>query len=268
LPDGTAIWLGREGFYALVQGNIQLISAHLEDKINKTRAKAACAIFDSEHNEYRCWVATDLSEVNDTCYVFNGTGWRKRVHEKLASACVTKDHRSYALGAGIATRAETEGMAVAIDEGSRNEKGVWLLDHSHGQWTPQAPTALIESNWITWVDSPNRKSMKTIYLALRESYNGSASLKVYRDWRKTEIPAYEDSNVTLHPVDDLPPFWDTTTYGEDHWVRRRPYWKRIDISLPACEVFKFILETTSPIEFIGFAFDEEPKLGGKATRTT
>ena len=271
LPDGTAIWLGREGFYALTPQGVQLISAQLDAKINTPRAKAACAIFDPEHKEYRCWVATDISDENDTCYVFNGSDWRKRIHEKLASVCVTKDHRSYVLGAGTVIEGSKEtgllGLPLPITEAT-NDNGVWLLDHSHSQWLPVTPTALIETNWITWTSSQSRKSMKTIYLALRESYNGSATLKVYRDWRKTSTPAYEDTNVTLHPVDDLPPFWDVTAYGADEWVKRRPYWKRIDISLPACEVFKFILETTSPIEFIGFAFDEEPKLGGMATRIT
>lgn len=265
LADGTAVWLGREGFYAFTEGRISLLSASLQLKLNKARAKAACAVFDSEHKEYRCWVASEGSEENDTCYVFDGGHWRRRVHEKLAAVCVTKDHRQYTIGAGKAEKKFEKGDGTA----STVTQGIWVLDRSHGKWPAAAPTTSIETGWMTWTTSQQRRSAKTVYVALRESHSTNLTLKVYRDWRKGGTPVYEDKNVTLHPVEDVPPLWGTTLYdGGEEWTKRRLYWKRVDVSVPACEVFKIVLETQNPVEFMAIAFDEEPKLGGLASRIT
>lgn len=265
LPDGTAIWLGREGFYALTPNGVALVSGALQPSINRTRAKAACAVFDSEHKEYRCWVASEGSEENDTCYVFDGSNWRRRVHEKIAAVCVTKDHRQYTVGVGKAEKQFEFGDAGK----NRTQLGVWVLDRSHGKWPAAAPTVTIETSWMTWTVSQQRRSAKTVYVALRESHSTNLTLKVYRDWRKGGTPTYTDSNVTLHPVEDIPPLWGTVLYDDgSEWAKRRLYWKRIDVSVPACEVFKIVLETQNPIEFMAIAFDEEPKLGGLASRIT
>ena len=265
LPDGTAVWLGREGFYALTRDGVSLVSGSLRPSINKSRAKAACAVFDSEHKEYRCWVASEGSEENDTCYVFDGTNWRRRVHEKLAAVCVTKDHRQYTIGAGKAEKK----FEFGDDISKLATQGIWVLDRSHGKWPAAAPTAVIETSWMTWTTSQQRRSAKTVYVALRESHSTNLTLKVYRDWRKGGTPVYEDKNVTLHPVEDVPPLWGTTLYDDgSEWTKRRLYWKRVDVSVPACEVFKIVLETRNPVEFMAIAFDEEPKLGGLALRIT
>lgn len=264
LTDGTAVWLGREGFYAFTGEGIVLASGALKLSVNPTRAKAACAVFDSTHKEYRCWAASTGSTENDTCYTFDGANWRRRVHEKLAAVCVTKDHRQYTIGVGT-----TEKQFELGDFGSMITRGIWVLDRSHGKWPAKAPTATIETGWMTWTTSQQRRSAKTVYVALRETNESNLTLKVYRDWRMGGTPVYEDKNVTLHPVEDVPPLWGTTTYDDgSEWVRRRLYWKRIDVSVPACEVFKIVLETPNPFEFMAIAFDEEPKLGGLASRIT
>ena len=266
LPDGTAIWLGREGFYAFTGEGVTLISAALNLKLNKPRARAACAVFDSEHKEYRCWVASEGSNENDICHAFDGSSWRRRAHEKLASVCVTKDHRQYTIGAGEAKKALEPGGSQPF---ARTDLGVWVLDRAHGKWDARAPTATIETSWMSWTASQQRRSAKTVYIALRESNESNLTLKVYRDWRKGGTPVYEDKNVTLHPVEDVPPLWGTTAYDEgSEWAKRRPYWKRVDISVPACEVFKIVLESENPIDFMAIAFDEEPKMGGLPLRIT
>ena len=259
MPDGTVFWLGREGFYAFDGTQISSISGHIRremDRINPVRARQACAAVDVRTHEYRCWVPLDASRKNNMCFVFDGIAWRRRSKESLQAVCTTKDHRKYMIGAGD----------VVNDSGS-TDTGVWVLDRSVGNYTPQAVTATIETAWITWNESISRRSGKTIYLALRETHSGSATIKVYRDWRKSSTPIYADSsNATLHSPEDLPPFWGTATWDAQEWVRRRPYWKRVDIHIPSCEVFKIVIEASTPIEFIGLSIDTEPKLGGFGTR--
>ncbi len=263
MPDGTVVWLGREGFYAFTTSAdgpaITPISGQIRretDRINPVRARQACAALDPQTSEYRCWVPLDASRKNNLCFVFDGMGWRRRTKESLQSVCTTKDHRKYMIGAGD----------VVNSSGTTNT-GVWVLDRASSSYRPQEATATIETVWISWAESIARRSGKTIYLAFRESYKGSAKIKVYRDWRKSSTPAYVDEvNALLYTPEDVPPLWGVDPWGTGEWVKRRPYWKRVDISIPSCEVFKIVIETTHPIEFIGMAIDTEPKLGGFGTR--
>ena len=98
--------------------------------------------------------------------------------------------------------------------------------------------------------------------------SGTVTIEVQRDW-KSEVVETETAN--LYPTDDTPPFWGTAAYGgtdedgkEIVWEKRRPYWTRVDIAIPSCEVFrlKITLQAagTNPgsWEFIGMSFDEVP----------
>ena len=260
MSDGSTVWLGREGFYMYKGGQIVLLSEdirHIIERVNWARAIGACAIFNPETREYRCWLPVDASNKNQLCVIYDGQGFRVRYGEKLRAVCVTQDHRRYTLGAGQARSAE-DGF----------ESGVWVLDRETRARNVSGRTHTIETAWIEWGRSRTRKTAKTIYLGLRESFNGSGTVEVYRDWRKTGTPTYtDDLNAKLYSPEDPPPFWGAAKLGSDNeWVTKRPFWKRIDIDIPSCEVYKIIIKTSDPIEFIGLAIDEEPKTGGIGTR--
>lgn len=263
LTDGNTIWLGREGFYMFDGQSVQLISddiRHDTDRINPIRAKQAVAAVDPTTHEYRCWVAIDGSRENDFCFVFSPTGWRRRTKERVQAVCVTKDHRKYMLAAGKA-RDSTNSLV----------SGVWVLDREVSNFTSGTTPYVIETSWMTWSASKDRRSARTVYLAFRESNNTSATIYVYRDWRQGSTAEYIDStSALLYSDEDPPPFWGTAEWNSsdkpNEWVRRRPFWKRVDIEIPSCEVYKIKIETTDPIEFIGMMVDEEPKQGGFGSR--
>ena len=260
IADGSTIWLGREGFYMYKGGQVILISEdirHIIERINWTRSIGACAVFNPETREYRCWVPLDASSSNQLCLIYDGRGWRTRYGEKLKAVCTTKDHRRYTLGVGRA-RSEEAGF----------ESGVWVLDRETRARNVDGRKFVIETAWIEWGRSRDRKSAKTVYLALRETFKGTGTIKVYRDWRKGSTPAYTDTlNATLYSPEDQPPFWGSAELGStNEWVTKRPFWKRVDIDIPSCEVYKIVIETSDPFEFVGMAVDEEPKTGGFGTR--
>jgi len=259
LPTGVVIWLGREGFYGFDGEGISLISEHIRretDRINPVRAKGAVAIFDPNTNEYRCWAPLDGSRINNSCFVFDGAGWRTRRKESLQSVCVTRDHRKYGIGGGRVVRSD-----------GTTTSGLWVLDRSVGHYPLKQTTSAVETVWISWGKSKDKRTIKTVYLALRETYTGSVKVSVYRDWRMKATPEYEDTETgTLYLEEDAAPTWGQVSWDGFSWNRRRPFWKRVDINVPACEVYKIRIESKYPFEFIGMTVDEEPKLGGWGTR--
>lgn len=258
LPGGAVIWLGREGFYLFDGEEISLISGQIRretDRINPVRAKEAVAIFDPNTNEYRCWVTLDGSRINNHTFVFDGQNWRSRKKERLQAVCVTRDHRKYVIGTGRVLRP------------SGTVNGVWVLDRSDPNYVVSPTQSVIETTWISWGTSKEKRSVKTVYLALRESYIGSVTVKVYRDWRKKADADYQDSTTgTMYLEEDMPPVWGSTEWGDFSWGINRPFWKRVDVDIPSCEVYKIRIEASSACEFIGMTIDEEPKLGGFGTR--
>ena len=260
MPDGSTVWLGREGFYRFSKKGFELVSApnNVEmRRVNNLRARQACAAYDPVSKEYRCWVSLDSSRANNTCFIYDGTGWRRRTTEEVASVCVTKDHRDYMLAAG-----------TVKDSTDTDNVGVWALDRQVSTFEPKVHTAEVETAWMSWVESIMRKTAKTVYIAFREASNAAATVSVYRDWRKTATATYTDSTTaTLYSPEDSPPFWGEASWGaSEEWIKKRPYWKRVDIDIPSCEVYKIIISMDTSAEFIGIILDDEPKMGGLGTR--
>lgn len=291
MPDGSTIWLGRGGFYQMTAQGITRISNEIQhkiDRINWLRAKGACALFDPTTQEYRCWLPIDANKENNICLIYDGAGWRERNGENYASVCVTQDDRKYLFGAGSVEAVETMsfkfGGQSSITATDKTTKGVFVIDraaNSEYHFTsatntskipPPNKKSSIETSWIDWGRSKDRRSVKTVYFALRESAVDPANIKVYRDWRKKPVPDYQ-ATVSLHSPEDPPAFFDDTgavhgdsLIGTAVWNRRRPYWVRIDIDVPSCEVYKIVLEAEKPLEFLGMVIDEEPKPGGFGAR--
>ena len=248
LPDGSVIWLGREGFYRYDGQQIVLISEiikELTDKINPGRALQACAAVDPVTREYRCWVPIEGSSENNLCIIWDGKGWRRRTGENLVSVCVTKDHRSLMIGGGKVSEAN----------------GVFALDRESEAYTTPLRTSVIETAWMEWPRSKDRKSPLSVYVLLREASAATFRVDVYRDWRKTKA-VYTTTTEPLSSPEDTPALWGSTTWDQtvepNQWVKRRPYWKQVDIYVPSCETYKIRISATAKIEFIALSIEEIP----------
>lgn len=264
MPDGSVIWLGREGFYKFEGEMPILISAAIARElrnINRGRMVQACATVDPKEQKYRCWVAMDGGRRNDVCWEWDGDGWSRRTDVEAAAVCVSSDHCRHMLVAGRASR------SLALFGGKR-EEGVWLLDHEVQSYEPESRPAIIETPWLRSIRSKaERGSPLTVFLWLRETESGVMTIEVQRDWRNTTIHTAE---VSLHPQDDFPGFWGDTTdtaaayngtnvAGDTHtWKRRRPYWIRADLHIPSAETFRLKITHTGDWEFLGMAIDEVP----------
>jgi hypothetical protein len=255
VDDGTVIWLARDGFYAYQGGEPKYIFGdHYRDirDFTKGRLCQAVAAYDERAREYRCWLSVEGSVTNNRCYIFDGQGWRRRNDVKAAAVCVTKDHRAYMLVAGT-------------EDG---DNGVWLLDHQVNSYSPASQTYTIETGWMTSADSQERMSPTRVMLWLRESLTSEdvaakkIDITVYSDWRDHEV--HTDTAIPYPSDDTRASYWGDTIETSDLWVRKRPFWTKVDIDVRAAEVFKLKLTSTYPFEFIGLQFDAIPRGSGGA----
>ena len=257
LPDGTVVWLGRDGFYAYGGGQIQYIFADLRKEareFTESRLVQAVAAYDPHAQEYRCWLSVHGSVENNRCYIYDGEGWRRRTDVNASGVCVTRDYRAHMIACG------------KVDD----EDGVWLLDHQTNNFTPEARTYTIETGWLSSADSQERISTSRIILWLRDTLttvNDPAKkiqVDVYRDWR--EHATQTATALPFAPDDFRASYWGEEIGTTKKWVQRRPYWTKVDIDVRSAEVFKLRLRSQHPFEFIGLQFESNtPDSGGAKT---
>lgn len=259
LPDGRVIWLGYDGFYSYDGSSLEYLSAPIRTnlrRVTRTRMRQACAAFDSQTGEYRCWVSTNGSTENNMCFIYEGKGWRTRTDVKVKSVCSTRDHRQLMLVAGDARRDSGRVGVYALDRAhNRRDTGLHALIEDRA--------AVIETNWMTAQNSLDRKTTRVVYLWLRETDDSEITIEVMRDWRNNVV---ETVSAKRHTSEDVPNFWGETKLNETDaaFVTRRPYWTRAQIYIPSNEVFKFRIKGSGFWEFIGLQVDVAPRAYGGA----
>ena len=255
MRNGRTLWLGEKGFYSYSGAAINPISIIIQPtikKINVARRKQAIAALDKEMDEYRCWVPADGSTTNNLCLVYDGEGWRQRTDVKATSVCVTKDHRNYMLAMG----------EVGTDH------SLWLLDREALSYTrASARESVVQTAWLRAIQSRRRSTLLTVYIWMRATKKGNLTVEAYRDWRESpviETTAGASNPPKLYAEEDPPSFWDEAVLGAagETWVRRRPFWVKVDFHMPSCEVFKLKFKYAGDWEFVGMLFEDRDVHGG------
>ena len=261
LDDGRTIWLGRDGFYTYDGVQITFASHELREffkQVTPSRLKQAVAAYDLKTKEYRCWVSDNGRTQNTTCFIYDGTGWRRRKDVNAASVCVTQDHRQLMITAG----------KVRSDDDSH--AGVFVLDHAPSpddnmlSGISRDRSAVIETAWMQSQQYLTKNTARTVYLWLRETENSDVTITVFRDWRETTV---ETATLKRYAGDDVPNFYESTTLGpssDAKFVSRRPYWTRAAVYVPSSDTFKFKIEGTGDWEFVGLQVDVAPRAYGGA----
>lgn len=259
LSNGLTVWLSTDGFYSFDGTTISFISPQLKKffrRVTKSRYAQACAAYDPQTQEYRCWVSTNGSVENDTCFIFDGSGWRTRTDVKARDVCTTRDHRNYMLVAGEVTDHDNHG-------------GVWLLDHAGNrsdvvlQLEIDKREAQIETVWLDGQASMSKKTVPVAYLWFRETEKSDLTIEVMRDWSEKVV---ETVSPKRYSTKDAPPFWGEAKLdaADTSFKERKPYWTRAQIYLPSAETFKFRIKGSGFWEFVGLSFDESPRYFGGA----
>lgn len=257
IRNGVVIWLGRDGFYAYDGNEPQYIFEDKRTEVRewtKARLRQAVSVFDERSNQYRCWVSVQGSRFNTRCYTFDGEGWNRRTDVAASGATVTKDHRRYVILSGR--------------DGTTD--GVWVQDVAQAKHIPAARNYIVETGWISSEDSKSRKSLKRISIWMREARTSGGlitsklQVEVMRDWRETIDQTGLAEKYRLSGV--APEFWGIAQLDatDAKWRGRRPFFTKVDVSIPSCEVFKIRFTSVDSWEFIGMQFDIEPRDTGGA----
>jgi hypothetical protein len=268
---GEAVWLGRDGFYGWGgEGMPYPISMEIKEshtrRINKGWRRRSCAAIDPLMDEYRCWVPMDGSQTPSLCMVYDGAGWRERDDVAAYAVCTKQGHTQHMLALGTAHAHDS----------------LWVLDHDGKGTNAYAGNreSIIETSWMRNTRSQRRASPIRATLWLRESGNNQLDIKVMRDWR--EYPKLDEigEEPYNYPDDDVPPFWNTVVLDSNtedelraltgasaiasHFVKRRPYWTKVDLNLPSIETFRIRIVGTGDWEFVALIFDEQDRHAGGA----
>ena len=150
-------------------------------------------------------------------------------------------------------------------------EGVWLWGHRTFGFDPTIRRSVVETPWLGVDGGHVRKNALEVYVWLRETDVGDFNIEVFRDYRKTAVESGTVEAKTIDEGEDsgVPAIWGTTSLAKSgpSWVRRRPFWRRISISVFANEVIKIRLSrsgTTLPWEMIAISYRQG--LAGANTR--
>lgn len=259
MKNGETVWLAEKDFYSYTGTTLDPVSKMIQptiQRINNARRKQAIAVVDRSMDEYRCWVPVDGNTKNNLCLVYDGEGWRQRTDINPTSACVTKDHRSYILATG------------EVNTSGGTDNSLWVVDKQALSYTRAAERdVIIETAWLKSIVSRRRSTLLTVYVWMRATKKADLTVEAFRDWRISpiiETTMGASRPPKLYSEEDEPPFWNNSVVGSagSSWVRRRPFWVKVDLHLPSCEVFKLRFKYQGDWEFVGMLFEDREVHGG------
>lgn len=269
LHDGTCMWLGADGFYRLSGAGLVPESSnelYTMRFIPRSRQRMACAVLDPGTGEYLAWVpywSIYPNSFRDRLGLIRDTEgqWRRSTMVHGWAATAMTDHTRHVLVAGEVTRTTPPRLGVwVLNHRAVNFPNNYLSNYEHAQ---------ITTAWIDPRGSDQRKTAVQVRLWFRETIDSTITVETMRDWREEVL---DSITVPLYPTDDEPLWWGEAVLGTSgaKWNRRRPFWSKVDIYVPACEVFKIRLTPASSLEevvdweFVGLTAVANPKADGKA----
>ena len=198
LPDGTLVWLGRDGFYGMKGGSIGRISSAIDRTIkhyvNKSRMVQATAAIHPVTGEYRCALAPSGESANSLVLCFDGKSWRRiDLSMHIASMCNTKDWRRLMLFLGV-----KKGLASKKYDEENHLRlhaapSVYVMDREIKDWVPLDRGIKYRSGWLRGDDTGLiQTNIRTMYVGLTDAWDGDATIRFYKNGSWKDVIKQED----------------------------------------------------------------------------
>ena len=251
LDDGSVVWLGKDGFYGLVGGQVQFLwAAHRSLALEHvtSRLAKAVSVYEPSAREYRCWVPVRGSHIPNRCYTFDGAAWRWREDTHARGACVASGD-----------------VYVAGIEASSGDENYWVLDKG----TSLPLSTVIQTAWLSRQD-PFRFSVVRVHVRLREtcsdpptarSQTAVLSLEASRDYRDEVVATAETKLVPdVQNTAVRASVWGYDNADDMAMRDRRPFWVHMELLVSSAEAVRLRLSTTGrPVEITELLVDFELK---------
>jgi hypothetical protein len=267
LPNGTLVWLGREGFYGMSQSKTGLSIGFLSSSIDRTtrfginraRARMAVACVDPESQEYRCALPAAGNPKNTFVLTFDGAHWRRQLLDiEIADWCQLADWRQYILSIGKEASDDTPAQVTA--RGGSNRTEVFVMNRSTKNYTPPTRKIIYRSAWIRGDElGLVPLSVRTMYIGMVDAFLGDATVRFYKNgsW-KEEVSM---SNLKVIGVDDgsgvVTDIAGSAVIGTAKTHDPRLFWRQVPVGLETVGSWAFEIEVSSPtrLHLAAFTFD-------------
>ena len=264
LPDGTLMWLGRDGFYGMRRiGDIKRLSTPIDKAfkldVNPSRMHMAVASIDAESKEYRCALAPSGDNDNKLMFCYDGAYWRRQtlgIH--IADMCGTKDFRQYTLAIGsdpreVKTPFKVNKTVISAETGEEVPKEwlvgranrVFVLNRQTTDYFGPARRIRYRSSWILAAESglvPT--NVRTLYVGLKDAWNGLATVRVFKNGSWKPVSEVKDL-VLVGPDDESGLVEDTAgaaNYDESRVHAPRLFWRSVPVDLHNVSSWAFEIE--------------------------
>jgi len=286
MRDGSLIWLGRDGFYALQGGAINLISTAIDRTmkvyVNRNRLRLAAAVIDPDSGEYRCAVCEAGSTAQSLILCFDGDYWREiNYNMHISSFAVTRDSRNMCLAAATdvfyissvsISKEDTAGILYLQRFGGqqsdplhRRGPSVYVLNRETAASSVTCDfshKAVYRSGWLRAdQNSLTPVNVRTMYLGLVDTENASFRLKFYKNGSTQVVDELVVKSVgTDEGTEIVADVGDLAVIGSSRNQRPRLFWRKIPVNMSTVNTWCFEIETAidgsgGSVEIASFAFD-------------
>tara|TARA_R100001086_G_C11844317_1_gene259865 strand:- start:931 stop:3006 length:2076 start_codon:yes stop_codon:yes gene_type:complete len=253
LPSGKLMWLARDGFYTMApSGQVELVSnpinKTIRNFINKSRLRSAVSVIDPESLEYRCVVCEAGQSSQKLILTYDGRHWKRQllgIH--IADVCQTEDYRQYVL-------------AVGRDSSAERKNEVFVMGRETSAYEPPERQIVYRSGWLRGDKTGLTPiHIRTMYIGLRDAWNGDFSIRFYRNGSWSEVVSMSDVRA-IGPDDGSSIVTDiagNAIIGTAKTRDPRLFFRQIPVGLETTSTWAFEISATSPtrLEIASFVFD-------------
>ena len=275
LSNGLLVWLGQDGFYGMVGGNIIRLSTSIDRTIryelNRSQMKMAVATIDATSGEYRCALAPAGVKRNSLIFCFDGENWRRQdLGIGIVDWCQTADWQQFtlALGTTIVESGLSRGadsLISAPDDYMNLE--VYVMGRATLSYTPPDRDIVYRSGWLR-ADSIGLTpiNVRTMYIGMVDAWDGDFEIKFYRNGSWDQFVGMSD--VKAIGVDDgsgvLTEIAGSAVIGTAKVHDPRLYWRQIPVGIENASSWAFEIRASHPtrLDIASFAFDVSVATGG------